>query len=106
MSLPSSRITRRHVRRPEPSPEEAARILWGAIEEAKMYVEDPMLTPEEKRRWAKTLADMIGVYNKLLASLGERQLEGADLGTLLTRFPQKLRADVERRVAMWRRKSL
>jgi hypothetical protein len=37
--------------------EGAIKILWKVIDEAKMYMEDPLLTPEEKRRWAKTMAD-------------------------------------------------
>jgi hypothetical protein len=85
---------------------EAEKILWKAIEEARMYMEDPILTSEEKRRWAKTLADMIGVYNKLLASQGERQFEDEDLGSLLTRAPIRLRKYVERRVGMWSRRSI
>jgi len=85
--------------------EEAIQILWKVIDEAKMYLEDPMLTPEEKRRWAKTLADTIGVYNKLLASQGEKQLEDEDLGSLLTRVPKVFQKDVIVRAQMWRRKS-
>jgi hypothetical protein len=50
--------------------EEGTQILWKIIDEAKTYIQDPMLTSEEKRRWAKTLADTIGVLNKLLASQG------------------------------------
>jgi len=83
---------------------EAIRILWKVIDEAKMYIEDPMLTPEEKRRWAKTLADTIGVLNKLLASQGEKQLEEEDLGSLLTKFPVTMRRMVMRRARLWRRK--
>jgi hypothetical protein len=49
---------------------------------------------------------MIGVYNKLLSSLGEEQLEDDDLGTLLTRVPVKERRIVLRRVRMWRKRSL
>ena len=41
--------------------EEATQILWKIIDEAKTYMQDPMLTAEEKRRWAKTLADTTGV---------------------------------------------
>jgi len=92
--------------RVEHGAEEAVKILWRAIEEARMYMADPLLTSEEKRRWAKTLADMIGVYNKLLFSLGEEQLEDENLGTLLTRVPIQLRKTVLRRVRMWRRRSL
>jgi len=85
--------------------EEAIGILWKIIDEAKMYMADPMLTPEEKRRWAKTLADTIGVLNKLLAGQGEKQLEDEDLGSLLTRVPLKLRRTVVRRARVWRRES-
>jgi len=85
--------------------EEAIQILWKVIEEAKMYLEDPMLAPEEKRRWAKTLADTIGVYNKLLASQGEKQLEDEDLGSLLTKVPTVIRKKVMMRAQMWREKS-
>jgi hypothetical protein len=84
---------------------EATQILWRIIDEAKAYMEDPMLTSEEKRRWAKTLADTIGVLNKLLASQGEKQLEDEDLGTLLAKIPKTLRQTVMRRVRVWRRKS-
>jgi len=66
--------------------EEAVQILWKIIDEAKTYMQDPMLTSEEKRRWAKTLADTIGVLNKLLASQGEKQLEDEDPGTLLAKI--------------------
>jgi len=86
--------------------DEAIQILWKVIDEAKMYMEDPLLTPEEKRRWAKTLADTIGVLNKLLASQGEKQLEDEDLGSLLTRVPRGLRTRVIERARTWRRKSL
>jgi hypothetical protein len=85
--------------------DDATRILWLIVEEARKYMEDPMLTPEEKRRWAKTLADTIGVLNKLLASQGEEQLEDEDLGTLLSRTPRALRRIVVRRTAVWRRRS-
>jgi len=85
--------------------EEAAQILWKIIDEAKTYMEDPILTPEEKRRWAKTLADTIGVLNKILASEGEKQLEDEDLGALLTKVPKTLRWTVMRRVHVWRRRS-
>jgi len=87
------------------SVEEAIQILWKVIDEAKMYLEDPRLTPEEKRRWAKTLADTIGVYNKLLASQGKKQLEDEDLGSLLTKIHGPLRMWVMKRVRIWRRKS-
>ena len=83
--------------------EEATQILWGIIDEAKAYMEDPLLTSEEKRRWAKTLADTIGVLNKLLASQGENQLEDEDLGTLLSKVPRVLRVTVVRRTRVWRR---
>ena len=83
----------------------AIQIIWKIIDEAKAYMQDPMLTSEEKRRWAKTLADTIGVLNKLLASQGEKQLEDEDLGTLLTKIPKTLRRTVMRRVHVWRRKS-
>jgi len=85
--------------------EEARQILWKIIEEARAYMEDPLLTSEEKRRWAKTLADTIGVLNKLLASQGEKQLEDEDLGTLLAKVPKTLRRTVLRRVHIWRRKN-
>jgi len=89
----------------ERSVDEAKSILWMVIDEAKMYLEDPMLTPEEKRRWAKTLADTIGVYNKLLASQGEKQLEDEDLGSLLARVPRESALVVRERARSWRRKS-
>jgi hypothetical protein len=89
----------------ERTAEESIRILWKIIEEAKAYMEDPILTSEEKRRWAKTLADTIGVLNKLLASQGEKQLEDEDLGTLLAKIPTTLRRTVMRRVHVWRRKN-
>jgi len=85
--------------------EEATQILWKIIEEAKAYMEDPQLTTEEKRRWAKTLADTIGVLNKLLASQGEKQLEDEDLGTLLAKIPKTLRRTIVRRVHVWRKKN-
>jgi hypothetical protein len=85
--------------------EEATQILWKIIDEAKAYMQDPMLTSEEKRRWAKTLADTIGVLNKLRVSQGEKQLEDEDLGTLLAKVPKTLRRTVLRRVHGWRRKS-
>jgi len=84
---------------------EAVHILWKVIDEAKIYLEDPKLTPEEKRRWVKTLADTIGVLNKLLASQGENQLEDEDLGSLLTKVPKALRMAVRERARIWRRKS-
>ena len=84
---------------------EAMQILWKIIDEAKSYMEDPLLTAEEHRRWAKTLADTIGVLNKLLASQGEKQLEGEDLGTLLAKIPKKLRQTVMRRIHTWKKKS-
>jgi len=83
----------------------AVQILWRIIDEARMYMEDPRLTPEEKRRWAKTLADTIGVLNKLLASQGEKQLEDQDLGSLLTRVPETLKRTVMLRARVWIRKS-
>jgi hypothetical protein len=89
-----SRITRASGR----TVEEAVQILWGVIDEAKMYLEDPLLTPEEKRRWAKTMADTIAVLNKLLASRGEKLLEDEDLGTILIRVPGQLRRTVLRRI--------
>jgi len=85
--------------------EEATQILWKIIDEAKAYMQDPMLTSEEKRRWAKTLADTIGVLNKLLASQGEKQLEDEDLGTLLAKIPKTLRQTVMRRIHAWKRKN-
>ena len=89
----------------EHTAEDASQIFWKIIEEAKAYMEDPMLTSEEKRRWAKTLADTIGVLNKLLASQGEKQLEDEDLGTLLAKIPKTLRRTVMRRVHVWRKKN-
>ena len=91
---------------PERGAGEAARILWKSIEEARGYMEDSRMTLEEKRRWAKTLADMIGVYNKLLLSLGEQERADEDLGALLTRIPSKWRKTIQRRVQMWRKRSL
>lgn len=85
--------------------EEATKILWKIIDEAKTYMQDPMLTSEEKRRWAKTLADTIGVLNKLLANQGEKQLEDEDLGTLLAKIPKTLRLTVIKRVHTWRRRN-
>jgi hypothetical protein len=85
--------------------EETTQILWKIIDEAKAYMEDPMLTAEEKRRWAKTLADTIGVLNKLLANQGEKQLEDEDLGTLLAKVPRTLRITVLKRVRLWKRRS-
>ena len=85
--------------------EDAIQIIWKIIDEAKMYMEDPMLTPEEKRRWAKTMADTIGVLNKLLSSRGEKQLEDEDLGSLFTKVPRALRRAVLKRARTWRRKS-
>lgn len=85
--------------------EEAIQMLWKVIDEAKMFLEDDKLTPEEKRRWAKTLADTIGVLNKLLVSQGEKQLEDEDLGQLLTKVPAALRMAVRERARIWRRKS-
>ena len=83
--------------------EDAVRIVWLIIDEAKAHMEDPILTSEEKRRWAKTLADTIGVLNKLLASQGEEQLEDEDLGTLLSKVPRTFRLTVMRRARVWRR---
>jgi len=100
----SARITRRVRFRGQRTVDEAVKILWKVIDEAKMYLEDPMLTPEEKRRWAKTLADTIGVLNKLLASQGEMLLEDEDLGSLLTKVPRNLRRTVQGRARMWRRR--
>jgi hypothetical protein len=85
--------------------EEATKILWKIIDEAKTYMQDPMLTSEEKRRWAKTLADTIGVLNKLLANQGEKQLEDEDLGTLLAKIPKTLRHTIMKRVHTWRRRN-
>jgi hypothetical protein len=85
--------------------EEATQILWKIIDEAKAYMQDPMLTTEEKRRWAKTLADTIGVLNKLLANQGEKQLEDEDLGTLLAKIPKTLRRAVMRRIHVWKKKN-
>jgi len=85
--------------------EEAVQILWKIVDEAKSYMEDPMLTSEEKRRWAKTLADTIGVLNKLLTNQGEKQLEDEDLGTLLAKVPRTLRLTVMKRVQVWKRRN-
>lgn len=85
--------------------DEATKILWGIIDEAKAYMEDPKLTSEEKRRWAKTLADTIGVLNKLLASQGERQLEDEDLGTFLCKVPKTFRRMAIRRTHVWRKRN-
>ena len=98
------RITRLGRLRDRRTVDEAISILWQVVDEAKMYLEDPMLTSEEKRRWAKTLADTIGVLNKLLASQGEMLLEDEDLGSLLTKVPRNLRRTVQRRALMWRRR--
>jgi len=106
LALSKSGLRSKDVDEAERTAGEAVKILWKAIEEARMYMEDSMLTSEEKRRWAKTLADMIGVLNKILASRGEKPLEDEDLGSLLTRIPRRLRLTVERRVRMWRKKSL
>ena len=86
--------------------EEAVQILWKIIDEANRYMVDPLLTPEEKRRWAKTVADTIGVLNKLLASQGEKQLGDEDLGSLLIKIPRTLQLRVMRRARMWRKRSL
>ena len=85
--------------------DDAIRIVWKIIDEAKAYMEDPMLTVEEKRRWAKTLADTIGVLNKLLASQGQKQLEDEDLGTLLAKIPKTLRQTVMRRIHTCKKKN-
>jgi hypothetical protein len=85
--------------------EEATQILWKIIDEAKAHMQDPMLTSEEKRRWAKTLADTIGVLNKLLASQGEKQLEDEDLGTLLAKIPKRFQRTVMRRIHTWKKKN-
>jgi hypothetical protein len=85
--------------------EDAIPILWGAIDEAKMLMRDPMLTLEDKRHWAKTLADMVGVLNKIHASQGKKQLEDEDLGSLLTKVPKELRTIVRERARIWREKS-
>ena len=85
--------------------EEATQILWKIIDEAKKYMEDPLLRSEEKRRWAKTLADTLGVLNKLRVSQGDKQLEDEDLGTLLSKVPKTFRRTVMRRARVWRRKN-
>jgi len=85
--------------------EEAVQILWRIIDEAKLYMADPLLESEEKRRWAKTLADTIGVLNKLLAGQGEKQLDDEDLASLLTKVPRTWQTKVAKRAMMWRRKS-
>jgi hypothetical protein len=81
-------------------------MLWQIIDEARKYMEDPLLTSEEKRRWAKTLADTIGVLNKLLAIQGEKQLEDEDLGTYLFKVPRTFRRAAMRRTRVWRRRNL
>jgi hypothetical protein len=86
--------------------EEAAQILWNIIDETTKYLEDPMLTSEEKRRWAKTMADTIGVLNKIRTSQGEKPLEDEDLGTLLSKVPRTCRLTVMRRTFHWKRKNL
>jgi hypothetical protein len=86
--------------------EEATQILWEIIDEANAYMQDPMLTSEEKRRWAKTLADTVGVLRKLQASQGEKPLEDEDLGTLLSKVPRICRLTVMRRTFYWKRKNL
>ncbi|MFQ5759318.1 MAG: hypothetical protein ACE5IF_06540 [Candidatus Bathyarchaeia archaeon] len=104
MTRGKKRSTRRRRSGGQRTVDQAVQILWKVVDEAKMYLEDPMLTPEEKRRWAKTLADTIGVLNKLLANQGERPLEDEDLGSLLTKVPRTFRRTVKRRVGMWRRR--
>lgn len=99
------RITRKNRPSRQRTVGEAVQILWKVIDEAKMYLEDSKLTPEEKRRWAKTLADTIGVLNKLLANQGEKPLQNEDLGTLLTKVPRTFHLTVKRRVNMWRKRS-
>jgi hypothetical protein len=98
------RITRKNRFTEQRTVDEAIHILWKVIDEAKMYMEDSKLTPEEKRRWAKTLADTIGVLNKLLANQGEKPLQNEDLGTLLTKVPRTFHSTVKRRVNMWRKR--
>jgi hypothetical protein len=90
----------------ERTAEESAQILWMVIDEARAYLKDPLLTPEEKRRWAKTLADTVGVLRKLVDSQGEKQLDDEDLGTLLSKVPRTFRLKVMRRARVWRRKNL
>ena len=97
---------RTRPRRPEHTVDDAIKILWKVIDEAKMYLEDEMTNSEEKRRWAKVLCDTMGVLNKLLASKGEKPLEDEDLGSLLFKVPRRYRATVLRGVKKWRRKSL
>jgi len=107
MSMQSKRrLTRRGKSGGKRTADEIVQILWMVIDEAKMYLEDPMFTPEEKRRWAKTLADTIGVLNKFLASQGGKPLENEDLGTLLTKVPRRFHSTVKRRVNMWRKRRL
>lgn len=93
-------------RKPEHTVDDAIKILWKVIEEAKTYLEDEMTNSEEKRRWAKVLCDTMGVLNKLLASRGEKTLEDEDLGSLLIKVPKKLRRTILIGVKKWRRKSL
>ena len=51
------KTTRTTSKRRERGIDDAIRILWMVIDEAKMYLEDEMTTSEEKRRWAKNLCD-------------------------------------------------
>jgi len=57
------------------SVEEAVGVLWMVVDEAKSSMNDPLMTSEERRHWAKILTDTVGVLNKLLANMGEKQFE-------------------------------
>jgi hypothetical protein len=85
--------------------EGAVGILWMVIDEAKSYMDDPLMTSEERRHWAKILTDTVGVLNKLLANMGEKQFEDEDLASLLTKIPRPLQKKIARRALMWRRMS-
>lgn len=92
-------------RNQEHTVEEAKQILWKTIDEAKMYMQDANLNSDEKRRWARILADTIGVLNKLLNSQGSKELEDEDLGTLLAKIPRTMRLAVVKRARTWRKKN-
>ena len=101
----SIETTRNTTRRRERNVDDAIRIIWSVIDEAKMHLEDEMTTPEEKRRWAKNLCDSIGVLNKLLACKGETAVDDENLGSLLVKVPRTLRRDISRGVQKWRKTS-
>jgi len=107
MGLPSMKesVNRNNVTKHERTADEAIRILWSVIEEAKMYLADERSTAEEKRRWSKVLCDTIAVLNKLLSSSGEKPLEDEDLGALLQKVPRRLRLTVLKGVRKWRKRN-